>query len=69
MGQLEYDNRGYTRLSLELPRDVMEEIEALRIKWGLRSRGAIIERLSRELLTEEASLKKGNLTLVFSRNT
>jgi metal-responsive CopG/Arc/MetJ family transcriptional regulator len=58
MGQLEYDNRGYTRLSLELPRDVMEEVEALGIKWGLISRGAIIERLLRELLIEEPSLKK-----------
>jgi len=58
MGQLEYDNRGYTRLSLELPRDVMEEVEVLRIKWGLRSRGAIIESLLRKLLTEETSLKK-----------
>ena len=58
MGQLEYDNRGYTRLSLELPRDVMEKIEALRIKWALRSRGAIIERLLQELLIEEPPLKK-----------
>ena len=58
MSQLEYDNRGYTRLSLELPRDVMEEVEVLRIKWGLRSRGAIIERLLRKLLIEEPSLKK-----------
>ena len=58
MGQLEYDNRGYTRLSLELPHDVMEEVEVLRIKWGLRSRGAIIESLLRKLLTEETSLKK-----------
>ena len=58
MDQLEYDNRGYTRLSLELPRDVMEKVEALRIKWGLRSRGAIIERLLQELLIEEPPLKK-----------
>ena len=58
MGQLEYDNFGYTRPSLELPRDVMEGVEVLRIKWGLRSRGAIIERLLRELLIEEPSLKK-----------
>ena len=58
MGQLEYDNRGYTRLSLELPRDVMDEVEVLRIKWGLRSRGAIIESLLRQLLTEEPCLKQ-----------
>jgi hypothetical protein len=36
----------------------MEEVEVLRIKWGLRSRGAIIERLLRKLLIEEPSLKK-----------
>ena len=57
MSQLEYDNRGYTRLSLELPRDVMEAIEELRMKWGLRSRGAIIERLLLEILIEKSSSK------------
>ena len=55
MSQLEYDNRGYTRLSLELPRDVMEAIEKLRLELGLRSRGAIIERLLQELLIEKPS--------------
>ena len=59
MSQLEYDNRGYTRLSLELPRDVMEAIEKLRPEWGLRSRGAIIEHLLQELLLENSSLSKG----------
>ena len=58
MNQLEYDNRGYIRLSLELPRDVMEAIEKLRLEWGLRSRGAIVERLLRELLLENPSLSE-----------
>jgi len=62
MSQLEYDNRGYTRLSLELPRDVMEAIEELRKKWGLRSRGAIIERLLQEVLIEKSSSKDEVLT-------
>ena len=55
MSQLDYDNRGYTKLSLELPREVMEAIEELRLEWGLRSRGAIIEHLLREVLIEKSS--------------
>ena len=62
MSQLDYDNRGYTRLSLELPRDVMEAIEELRMKWGLRSRGAIIERILQEVLIEKSSSKDDVLT-------
>jgi metal-responsive CopG/Arc/MetJ family transcriptional regulator len=55
MSKPDYDERDYTRFSLELPRDVIEAIEKLRLEWGLRSRGAIIERLLRELLIEKPS--------------
>ena len=57
MSHLDYDNRGYTRLSLELPREVMEAIEGLRLEWGLKSRGAIVERILREVLIEKSSSK------------
>jgi hypothetical protein len=57
MSQLDYDNRGYTKLSLELPREVMEAIEELRLEWGLRSSGAIVERILRGVLIEKSSPK------------
>ena len=57
MSQLDHDNRGYARLSLELPRDVMEAIEELRLEWGLRSSRAIVEHLLRQLLIEKSSSK------------
>ena len=52
MAELEFDESGRARFSLELSRDVIEAIDKLRVEWGLRSRGAIVERLLQELLLE-----------------
>jgi metal-responsive CopG/Arc/MetJ family transcriptional regulator len=50
MDDLQYNENGRARVSLELGRDVIEAIDKLRVEWDLRSRGAIVERLLQELL-------------------
>ena len=49
---LQYNESGRARVSLELGRDVIEAIDTLRVEWGIRTRGAIVERLLQELLLE-----------------
>lgn len=53
MSELEYDEYGRARVTLELSRDIIEAIDKFRIEWGLSSRGAIVERLLKELLLEQ----------------
>ena len=43
------------RISLELSEGLLNTIDQLKREWGLRSRGAIVERLLQELLTTEES--------------
>ena len=50
MDDLQYNENGRARVSLELGRDVIEAIDTLRVEWGIRTRGAIVERLLQELL-------------------
>ena len=50
MEDLQFNESGRARVSLELGRDVIEAIDKLRVEWDLRSRGAIVERLLQELL-------------------
>jgi len=52
MDDLQYDESGRARVTLELSRDIIEAIDKFRTEWGLRSRGAIVERLLQELLLE-----------------
>ena len=52
MDDLQYDDSGRARVTLELSRDIIEAIDKFRTEWGLRSRGAIVERLLQELLLE-----------------
>ena len=52
MDDLPYDESGRARVTLELSRDIIEAIDKFRTEWGLRSRGAIVERLLQELLLE-----------------
>ena len=41
------------RITLQLPNDVIDWIDRFRGEWGLRSRGDTVERLLRELFTEQ----------------
>ena len=41
------------RLSIEFSRSLLSKIDEVRNSWGLRSRGATIERMLQELLEEE----------------
>jgi hypothetical protein len=43
------------RISLELPEDQLQRIDALKQEWGLRSRGDILARLLEELFEEAGS--------------
>ena len=52
MDDLQYDESGRASVTLELSRDIIEAIDNFRTEWGLRSRGAIVERLLQELLLE-----------------
>ena len=49
MDDLQYDESGRARVSLELSRDIIEILDRFRAEWGLKSRGAIVERLLQEL--------------------
>jgi metal-responsive CopG/Arc/MetJ family transcriptional regulator len=57
MDDLQYDESGRARVTLELSRDIIEAIDKFRTEWGLRSRGSIVERLLQELLLENESEK------------
>jgi len=46
------DPKERRRITLQLPRHLVEGIDRLRVEWGLRSRGDTVERLLGELLTE-----------------
>ena len=50
MDDLQYNESGRARVSLELRRDIIEALDKLRAEWGVRTRGAIVERLLQELL-------------------
>ena len=50
MDDLQYNEFGTTRVSIELSRDIIEALDKIRAEWGVRSRGAIVERLLQELL-------------------
>ena len=50
MDELQYNEFGVARVSLELSREIIESIDKFKAEWGVRSRGAIVERLLQELL-------------------
>ena len=52
MDELQYNEFGVARVSVQLSRDIIEALDKLRAEWGVRSRGAIVERLLQELLLE-----------------
>jgi len=41
--------RSWKRTSVELPTEMIEQLEALRREWGLRHRGAVLERLLQQI--------------------
>jgi hypothetical protein len=50
MDELEYDENGRVRVSLELSIEIIESIDKFKAEWGVTTRGAIVERLLQELL-------------------
>jgi hypothetical protein len=50
MDDLQYNEFGRVRVSLEISREIIEALDKLRAEWGLRSRGAIVERILQEVL-------------------
>lgn len=50
MDNLQHNESDMARVSLELSRDIIEALDKLRAEWGVRTRGAIVERLLQELL-------------------
>ena len=53
MVDLQYNESDRARVSLELSRDIIEALDKLRAEWGVRTRGAIVERLLIELLLDQ----------------
>ena len=47
------DNDGLRRISVDLPNDLIERFDELKNQWGLRRRGAVLERLLETLFEEE----------------
>jgi metal-responsive CopG/Arc/MetJ family transcriptional regulator len=43
------------RVSVSLDRSLLEAIDKIREEWGIRSRGDIIERILREVLTPDST--------------
>ena len=41
----------WVRVEMQLPRSLLNKIDAFAKEWGMKSRGAIIERLLQELLS------------------
>ena len=50
MDELQYNEFGVARVSLELSREIIEALDKLRAEWGVRTRAVIVERLLQELL-------------------
>ena len=47
------DNEGLRRISVDLPNDLIDRFDELKDQWGLRRRGAVLERLLETLFEEE----------------
>ncbi len=46
------------RISIDLPEDLISRFDQLRKEWGFRARGAVIEKILKELLQEDDLLPK-----------
>ncbi len=52
------DNEGLRRISVDLPNDLIVRFDELKDQWGLRRRGAVLERLLETLFEETEGLEK-----------
>ena len=46
------ENSGVRRITASLPQELVDGVDELKMEWGLRSRGAVLERLLEELFNE-----------------
>ncbi|ABX08823.1 molecular chaperone DnaJ [Prochlorococcus marinus] len=53
-------NDGSRRISVDLPNEIIERFDELKQQWGLRRRGAVLERLLEELLCDEVDNVDGS---------
>ena len=49
----ETSKKDYTDVTMRLPNSLIDGVEALRKEWGLKSRGAVIERLLEDLFRQD----------------
>ena len=49
---------GSRRISVDLPNDLIRRFDQLKQEWGLRRRGAVLERLLEQIFDETVSLQK-----------
>ena len=54
-------NEGSRRISVDLPNNLIERFDELKVQWGLRRRGAVLERLLEVVLGDETDF--GDLTV------
>jgi len=52
------ENSNTKRISIDLPEEIVSRFDQLRKEWGLRARGAVIEKILKELLQEDDLLPK-----------
>ena len=45
--------KDYTDVTMRLPNSLIDGVEALRKEWGLKNRGAVIERLLEDLFRQD----------------
>jgi metal-responsive CopG/Arc/MetJ family transcriptional regulator len=57
MDELQYNEFGVARVSLELSREIIESIDKFKAEWGVTTRGAIVERLLQELLLSDGEFE------------
>ncbi|WP_320664477.1 DnaJ domain-containing protein [Prochlorococcus sp. MIT 1223] len=55
------ENNGTRRISANLPQELIEGVDELKKEWGLRSRGAVLERLLESLFTENGNVISSDL--------
>ena len=57
------DNEGSRRISVDLPNDLITRFDQLKQEWGLRRRGAVLERLLETIFEEQDHHQEDNLSL------
>ncbi|KGG12422.1 MULTISPECIES: molecular chaperone DnaJ [Prochlorococcus] len=52
-------NEGSRRISVDLPNNLIERFDELKVQWGLRRRGAVLERLLEVVLGDDNDIEQG----------